>query len=103
MVAPTPLQIELVLVLEKVVEVEVDVDVPGQTPTPSIPPPRHPHPFVAPIHQSWYEVTECTLSQANLDSDRNRNADKMPNKYRDKFRYIKDWTKRQSETFLKPT
>ena len=74
------------------------------------PPLRYPHPAIpipqpsaAPIHQSWYEVTECTLSQANLDSDRNRNADKMPNKYRDKFRYIKDWTKRQSETFLKPT
>ena len=99
MVAPTPLQIELLLV----VEIEVDVEVLGQTPTPSIPPTRIPTPPQPPIHQSWDEVTECTLSQANLDSDRNRNADKMPNKYRDKFRYIKDWTKRQSETFLKPT
>ena len=27
----------------------------------------------------------------------------MKDKYKYKFRYIKDWTKRQSETFLKPT
>ena len=75
MVAPTPLQIELVLVVEILVEVGVEIDVPGQPPPlryphqPAIPTPPQP-----PIHQSWYEVTECTLSQANLDSDRNTNA-----------------------------